>query len=242
MFGFCKALTSLDISGFNTSKVTAMGEMFRNCTNLKNLTLGNFSTVSVTGFDSMFENCESLTSIDLSNFKTDNAKSMKNMFSDCFSLESINVSGFNTSQVESMEYMFLRCSKISSLDLSSFNTSAVRNMTGMFNGCGELTTIYASDAWNTQSEQFGNPMFTDCKKLVGGQGTKYDNNHTRVDYARIDGGETAPGYLTYKEASNIQDVTLNLQNRTSFYNLSGQQLTSPQKGINIINGKKVVVK
>ena len=242
MFGFCKALTSLDISGFNTSKVTLMEEMFRNCTNLKYLTLGNFSTVSATGFDSMFENCERLTSLDVSNFKTDNAKSMKNMFCGCSSLESINVSEFNTFQVESMEYMFLRCSNISSLDLSSFNTSAVRNMTGMFNNCAELTTIYASDGWNTQSEQFGNPMFTDCKKLVGGQGNKYDSNHTRVDYARIDGGETDPGYLTYKAASSIQDVTMNLQNSTSCYNLSGQRLTSPQKGINIINGKKVMVK
>ena len=42
-------------------------------------------------------------------------------------------------------------------------------------------------------------MFLDCELLVGGAGTKFDsNNKTDKTYARIDGGTSAPGYLTKK--------------------------------------------
>lgn len=45
----------------------------------------------------------------------------------------------------------------------------------------------------------------------------------------------------YQEPSAVNELTAK-ENRetTSIYNLQGQQLTSPQKGINIINGKKVI--
>lgn len=41
-------------------------------------------------------------------------------------------------------------------------------------------------------------MFVCCYNLVGGAGTKYSIDHTRLDYARIDGGPDNPGYFTYK--------------------------------------------
>ena len=42
-------------------------------------------------------------------------------------------------------------------------------------------------------------------------------------------------------ASGIQNVTGDRSTLSdTIYNLSGQRLTAPQKGINIINGKKVV--
>lgn len=34
MFDLCSSLTSVDLSSFNTSKVTNMGSMFSNCTKL----------------------------------------------------------------------------------------------------------------------------------------------------------------------------------------------------------------
>lgn len=199
LFMYCKTLTNLDLSGFITSKVTTMEEMFRGCANLQKITFGNFNTASVTKFNYMFELCESLTNIDLTSFNTENATTMMNMFRSCSSLEELDVSGFKTPNVQSMEMMFHNCSKLSSIDLSSFNTAAVINMSGMFNFCTELTTIYAGDEWSTQNEQYGNTMFDDCKKLVGGKGTIYDASHIRLDYARIDGGADAPGYFTKKE-------------------------------------------
>ena len=39
-------------------------------------------------------------------------------------------------------------------------------------------------------------IVTKCTKLVGGAGTKYDENHIDHTYAHIDGGTSNPGYLT----------------------------------------------
>lgn len=40
MFEYCRSLTTLDLSGFDTSKVTNMNGMFADCSKLSNLTLG----------------------------------------------------------------------------------------------------------------------------------------------------------------------------------------------------------
>ena len=46
------------------------------------------------------------------------------------------------------------------------------------------------------------------------------------------------------ETTSIQtiNVTPNTQNDAPVYNLNGQRLSAPQKGINIVNGKKVIIK
>ena len=41
-------------------------------------------------------------------------------------------------------------------------------------------------------------MFCCCFNLVGGKGTKYDPKNITYEYAKIDGGENAPGLLTKK--------------------------------------------
>ena len=41
MFSSCKTITSLDLSSFNTSKVTEMNEMFRNCSALQKIYVGD---------------------------------------------------------------------------------------------------------------------------------------------------------------------------------------------------------
>lgn len=46
------------------------------------------------------------------------------------------------------------------------------------------------------------------------------------------------------ETTSIQtiNVTPNSQQDAPVYNLNGQRLNAPQKGINIVNGKKVIIK
>ena len=61
MFGSCQALESLNLSSFNTSQVTNMEYMFSNCTNLRTVYVGNgWSTAAVTYSSNMFEGCTSL--------------------------------------------------------------------------------------------------------------------------------------------------------------------------------------
>ena len=61
MFRYCNALTSLDLSGFNTSKVTDMSSMFAYCAKLHTIYVGdNWSTAAVTNSDEMFYQSTSL--------------------------------------------------------------------------------------------------------------------------------------------------------------------------------------
>ena len=54
MFSKCSELTSLDLSSFNTDKVTNMQFMFNSCTSLSELDLENFNTKNCASFTSMF--------------------------------------------------------------------------------------------------------------------------------------------------------------------------------------------
>ena len=84
MFISCTALTSLDLSNFNTSKVTDMGDMFENCYALTSLDLSNFNTSKVTIMNSMFYQCRSLQEIICPNgFDLSSCTNIDNMFENC---------------------------------------------------------------------------------------------------------------------------------------------------------------
>ena len=196
MFNYCYRLTSLDLSSFNTTNVTDMSYMFHYCSGLTSLDLSSFNTANVTDMGSMFNYCDRLTSLDLSSFNTANVTNMSYMFYDCSGLTSLDLSSFNTANVTDMGFMFQNCSGLTSLDLSSFNTANVTNMYAMFSGCSGLTTIYAGSEWSTASVVDGPFLFSGCTSLVGGQGTVFDADHTDHEYARIDGQDGLPGYLS----------------------------------------------
>lgn len=64
--------------------------------------------------------------------------------------------------------------------------------------------------WKTKNDQFDHwywGIFNGCTNLIGGQGTKYDPNHTGIEYARIDGGEESPGYFTLKPVITVESIT-----------------------------------
>jgi len=141
MFNNCPNLTSLDLSGFDTSQVTSMIGVFRGCSNLVSLDLSGFDTSQVTKMERMFNDCSNLTSLDLSGFDTSQVTRMAEMFRGCSNLVSLDLSGFDTSQVTEMERMFSNCSNLVSLDLSGFDTSQVTKMTSVFYGCSGLRLL-----------------------------------------------------------------------------------------------------
>ena len=63
MFTNCQALTSLDVTNFNTEKVTTMKNMFADCQALTSLDLTNFNTTIVEAMFTMFNDCSALTTI-----------------------------------------------------------------------------------------------------------------------------------------------------------------------------------
>ena len=225
MFYNCSSLTSLDVSHFNTKNVTDMTYTFCNCSSLKELDVSHFDTQNVTSMGGMFEGCESLEYLDVSGFNTFNVDNMSAMFQRCKSLKNLDVSGFNTEKVDNMTCMFEGCRSLTEIDVSRFNTAKVYYMRGMFANCSSLTsldlssfntgyafrmdrlfeyctkleTIYTNGDWSAENVDNAFGMFYDCKSLRGGKGTRYDPYNYYIDYARIDGGKSKPGYFTKKQ-------------------------------------------
>ena len=67
MFGECESITSLDISGFQTTNLTSCASMFSSCKKLTSLDLSNFDMSKVSGSDYsyMYSDCWSLKQVRL---------------------------------------------------------------------------------------------------------------------------------------------------------------------------------
>ena len=115
--------------------------MFAGCDTIKEIDLTNFNASLVTNMGNMFDDCIKLTSINLSNLDTSNVKSMASMFDGLLSLTSLNLQNFDTRNVEIIGNMFYNSSALISIDLSNFDTSKVTNMGGIFYNCEKLEYI-----------------------------------------------------------------------------------------------------
>ena len=145
IFSGMSHLTTLDLSNFDTSQVTNMNNMFSGMSNLTTLNLSNFDTSQVTNMSNMFAVTPKLTTLDLSSFNTSKVTNMERMFYGMRNLTILNLSNFNTSNVMSMSNMFSNMSSLTTLDLSNFDTSKVIIMNGMFSGMRNLTILDLSN-------------------------------------------------------------------------------------------------
>ena len=126
MFSGCKEIKVLDLSNFNTSKVTNMEFMFDECIKLKEIKgINKFNTINVTSMYSMFQDCNQLEYLDLSGFNTSNVTNMGQMFKKCYKLKQIKgINNFNISNISKVIYkdeMFEECNELEYLILSKFN-------------------------------------------------------------------------------------------------------------------------
>ena len=165
MFYKSTSLTNIDVSGFDTTKVVNMDYMFDGCSNLESLDLSNFNTSNVNSMYWMFNNLKKVTSLDLSNFDTRKVNNMTGLFRYCNSLEDLDISSFNTSAVKRMMGMFLGCQLLKKLDLSNFDTSNVTDMSSMFQECTNLKELNLS-SFNTRNVTSMVNMFNGCNSLL----------------------------------------------------------------------------
>lgn len=159
----------IDLSSFNTSNVTNMSYMFGECGFLTNINLSGFNTSKVTNMSAMFKGCDVLTKLDLSKFKTSKVAYMNEMFSNCTSLKSLKVSAlnFNTVNVINMKRMFYNCSSLTEIPVAKFNTSNVTNFDEMFARCSSLKTLNLSNfvVSNYFEGNDSNSMLNGCTSL-----------------------------------------------------------------------------
>ena len=120
MFSGASSLTTLDLSNFDTSKVTGMNNMFSGAGSLTTLDLTSFDTSKVTNMVSMFSGVSSLTTLELPNFDTSNVSNMNNMFNGMSSMTVLDISNFDTSGIlGGTTYMFSGMPELRKIALSS---------------------------------------------------------------------------------------------------------------------------
>lgn len=170
-----KNILELDLSKFDTSRVTNMSHMFNGMRNLTTLNLSNFNTSNVTNMGGMFFNMTNLTTLNLSNFDTSKVTNMGSMFYGISNLTTLNLSNFNTSQVTIMGGMFYGMSNLTTLNLSNFNTSKTTDMRSMFNGMTNLASLNIS-SFNTENVENMSGMFSQAQKIE-----HLDLSHFRTD-------------------------------------------------------------
>ena len=143
-------LSNIDaLSGWNTSKVENMSDMF---------------------YRWSFTNTNSLSNVNaLLNWDTSKVKNMSGMFAGNFGLTDIEgLKKWNTSNVTDMHNMFGDgdsggCAFTNLSAISNWNVKNVTNMTGMFYMCSKLEDI--SEIWNWNITEIAQSMFLSCSNL-----------------------------------------------------------------------------
>ena len=108
---------------------------------------------------------------------------------------------------------------------------------------------------NVGEDEYGKYL-TLHNELLGDNSIWISNSFNQFDETVEDGTTgTITGYLFFAygslwftplsfeaDVTSINNVENNMKNNGAIYNMNGQRLSAPVRGINIINGKKVVVK
>ena len=228
-----RALTSLDLTGFDTENATNMNAMFRdsfglpeldvsklntaNVTNmsymfagsqLKRLDVSGFKTENVTDMGEMFFNCTAIKSLDVSGFNTEKVTDMHKLFFGCHQLTALDVSGFKTENVTDMNYMFFGCNQLTTLDLSGFKTEKVTNMSEMFGGCCQLKELDLK-TFNTANVTDMSGMFSNCEQL------------TELDVSMFNTEKVGHIWSMFDGCSKLTSLDLKTFNTANVTNMSG---------------------
>lgn len=185
MFHGFRRLSYLDITGFDTSKVTNMNSLFSyNNINFGGIIdkLSNWDVSKVTNMSNMFDSYDQTRgsgyTLDLSKWDVSNVTDMSEMFS-YIDIDSINISNWNTSKVTNMSGMFSGGVKALSqsqsdniktnvIGIEDLDTSNVTNMNDMFRENDNQTYPFKSvdlSKWNTSKVTNMAGMFLNCKYL-----------------------------------------------------------------------------
>ena len=120
-------LEVVDISGWDTSNVTAMAYMFSRCKNLKNIIgIENLDVLKLKRANFMFDSCENLVELDLTNWNPISLENAWSMFYRCSNLKIIkNIENWQLPNIKEVSYMFYYCAKLD-VDLSNWDLTNIK--------------------------------------------------------------------------------------------------------------------
>lgn len=224
--------------------VTCIGrDAFVSCRYATSVTIPN--TVTSIGYEA-FSGCSSLTSITIPESVTSIGYGA---FSDCSGLISIDIPNSVTSIGA---YAFSGCSGLTSFTIPS---SVTRIEERTFFGCSSITSIIIPESVTSIGEmQFKGGALSSITNYA--TTPQEIEGHTFNDYDNVI-LYVLPGYKAVYEAANywsrftiVEDLTTGIDavegsatiSEDKIFSISGQQLDKAAKGMNIINGKKVLLK
>ena len=143
MFG-STPVVELDLSNFDMSHVTRLGDMFNSCSQLRVLNVAGWNLSNAGSLSGLFNQCPQLESIDLSNWTTTGVTNMSALFSGCSRLVTLDLSSFDTADVTNMGSMFSNCYQLQVLNMENFDMSNVTDKSNMFQGCNILQDVTLS--------------------------------------------------------------------------------------------------
>ena len=163
-FQSCSKLTSLDVSGFDTSQCTSIENTFTNCSLLTEIIgLDNWDVSNVTTMSQVFATCTVLANLDgIANWDVSKVRYMYNVFAGCSSLTSLNINDWDVSSVTTLQTCFSGL-VMESLDLSKWNVSQVSNFGFLFSSA-KIKNINVS-GWDTSAGTIFQYLFTSCTEF-----------------------------------------------------------------------------
>ena len=226
-------ILKLDLSSFDTSKVTNMGYMFYNISNPTTLDISNFDTSQVRSMRSMFSAMYNLATLNISHFDTSKVTDMAGMFYSVSALNTLNLSHFDTSKVTDMNHMFYNMSNLTTINLSSFDTSKVTNMGYIFAGVSSLTTLNLISFDTSQVTNMGymfSAMFNlttlnlssfDTSKVTNmGSMFAYMRNLTTLNLSNFDTSKVTDMSRMFSGISNLTTIDLSNFNTSNVTDIS----------------------
>ena len=213
--------------------------------------------------NSAFKDCKSLTSFDIPEGVTDIKYSV---FEGCTSITSITIPE-SVSIIESNAFYgctsltsiviphnlnvidygaFYGCSSLTSVSIPKSVTS-IRDKA--FGNCEDLTDVYCGAIEVSDGSSFSKGLFTD----VGAFYESYPQYMTlHVPASSIEAYRATEPWCYFKEIvpltdeeidpTSIKSVVKKKAENDDIFNLLGVRVKQPKKGVNIINGKKVIIK
>ena len=167
----------IDLSGFNTSKVTNMQGMFSG-SHFPFIDIRHFDTSNVTNMESMFADLHKVTSLDLSGLNVKKVNNIRNIFfsNSNSKLQSLSLAGWELDSITSMDGLFNNLSELTSLNLNSFTTKNVTNMNYMFAGTKKLANLDLS-SFDTSKVTTMERMFQDMESLTNINLSSFDTRN-----------------------------------------------------------------